>query len=1136
MNPEELEQLLIARLNALPTTENRLLYDLDYDERLVIETAKNLLVHNPFPLLPRLNAHRLTILAAFALAMADDEYAELDSFYNRLSDIFFANAPLDVHRQDEIRDFVEETCNQYGLRFLRNQNRLVRNTIWLHGGLPSRHWESFFKRVLMRVEESLENLDALLNLPTPRTIRRFFDLCGNSARTFLRDCIEMREALLQPDANTYSAEDFGVSQSFFDAFKQYLQNNKTQVHQPRSTLFFDERRLRVIELPQGNEIKPTQDWYAFRTNGKYLSRCRTELPKATIVFICKNEFRIKEKVPRPIETEHLFGNWNGYRCEWLNLENQHALTLTRGNDEFRIDVISTPSVSLIGKKLTLNNCAVLVQHQGSELEVFTTLPELAIENVSERYLERLRLYVNGEQRNIKLAQRTPLAQLNLPEGIHTLQLRGARGLDPIQFAYLPNLQLQLDKNKYRANESPTLLTNGEKPCLLPHNTPRATIKYKSYTLSIPVPLFGWQITGDEFTSEPISIAANKLPIRQGEKYLTVCFGNRHETCATLHLKRGDEILQRKTLSISDGYLKLDLTSYRDIANANHELNFIFTIGNDVIPVLRTFKEWEPNIEQRIDGRVVTLTIQDNAEGFRNRELIFWNLCRLWEKPIVVQLPDGANEITHTIEHEGEYGIQARIRASGWGRPRDLSPFDVPTSFNTQFQIGNTTFKDFLRQRKEELCRILLNNEAIPVRQHECIAILAYLLKKEERECVKRWIQLFLGLPEAIHNRFQSALYSETHAAVQAVQHMYEHILPKYGFPVDVVQLDTSFIRSTEAQGLDLQRDLRQAIAEYAPESEVVARKKIWTSWGLKIVPGRQWERRAFKICENCGRYESVRIIDDAQLNAWRHEPCRGCGSTDFKLNDKFIFPEFGFIAAQNAGNFTGRRPERTYASQVYFAGDGQPLQERNFQRNGITLHFQSASNAKLGVINRTRFRVCALCGYSTTANGNNNAHNNHLGRACNGQLSRVHLGHEFKTDVVKITLPPAYTFNQQDELLSILYALIEGLSNALNIARTDLDGCLYFSNRQPTLVIYDNVPGGAGHVRRITDEDGVIEEMLQEAYKLVKNCTCGGKQGDAACYACLQNYNNQFFHDQLKRKYAIQFLKQFCEQYQLTLI
>jgi hypothetical protein len=782
MNPKELEQSLIAQLNALPTEENRLLYDIDYDEGLVIETARNLLAHNPFPLLPRLNGHRLTILAVFALAMADDEYAELDSFYNRLSDIFFASAPLDVNRQNEIRDFVEKTCHQYGLRFLRNQNRLVRNTIWLHGGLPSRHWESFFERVLMRIEETLENLDTLLNPPTPRTIKRFFDLCGNSARTFLRDCIEMREALLQPDANTYSAEDFGVSQSFFDAFKQYLQNNKTQVHQPRSTLFFDERRLRVIELPQGNEIKPTQDWYAFRTNGKYLSRCRTELPKATIVFICKNEFRIKEKVPRPIETEHLFGNWNGYRCEWLNLENQHALTLTRGNDEFRIDVISTPSVSLIGKKLTLNDRAVFVQHQGSELEVFTTLPELAIENVSERYLERLRLYVNVEQKNINLAQRTSLAQLNLPEGIYTLHVRGARGLDPIQFAYLPNLNLRLDKNEYRANESPSLLINSEKPCLLPHNTSRATTQYKSYTLSIPVPLFGWQITGDEFSSEPISIATNKLPIRQGEKHLTVYFGNRHETCATLHLKRGNEILQSKMLSVTDGYLKLDLASYRDIANANPELDFIFTISNDV-PVLRTFKEWEPKITHRIEGKTVTLTIQDNAEGFINRELILWNLCRLWEKPTIVPIPDGKNEIIHTFkhegetfEHEGEYGIQARIKPSDWGRAKELTPFDVPTSFNAQFRIENITFRDFLRQRQEELRRILLNNEDIPVREREFIAILTYLLKTKGQEETKKWIHLFLALPEAIHNCFQAALYSETHPAVEAVRDVYEKMI------------------------------------------------------------------------------------------------------------------------------------------------------------------------------------------------------------------------------------------------------------------------------------------------------------------------------------------------------------------------
>jgi hypothetical protein len=295
-----------------------------------------------------------------------------------------------------------------------------------------------------------------------------------------------------------------------------------------------------------------------------------------------------------------------------------------------------------------------------------------------------------------------------------------------------------------------------------------------------VPLFGWQITGEEFSSEPISIATNKLPIRQGEKHLTVYFGNRHETCATLHLKRGGEILQRKTLSVADGYLKLDLASYRDIANANPELDFIFTVGNDVIPVLRTFKEWEPKITHRIESKTVTLTIQDNAEGFRNRELILWNLCRLWEKPTIVPIPDGENEIIHTFEHEGEYGIQARIKPSGWGRAKELSIFDAPSLFNAEFRIGKIAFRDFLRQREDELRKILLNKdvnkEDIPVREQEFIATLTYLLKKQEQDRVKKWIHLFLALPEAIHNCFQAALYSETHPAVEAVRGIYEQMI------------------------------------------------------------------------------------------------------------------------------------------------------------------------------------------------------------------------------------------------------------------------------------------------------------------------------------------------------------------------
>ena len=43
------------------------------------------------------------------------------------------------------------------------------------------------------------------------------------------------------------------------------------------------------------------------------------------------------------------------------------------------------------------------------------------------------------------------------------------------------------------------------------------------------------------------------------------------------------------------------------------------------------------------------------------------------------------------------------------------------------------------------------------------------------------------------------------------------VIPKYGFPVDVVELD---VKSADdrSNGVALQRDLSQAIAEYAPEA------------------------------------------------------------------------------------------------------------------------------------------------------------------------------------------------------------------------------------------------------------------------------------------------------------------------------
>ena len=72
-----------------------------------------------------------------------------------------------------------------------------------------------------------------------------------------------------------------------------------------------------------------------------------------------------------------------------------------------------------------------------------------------------------------------------------------------------------------------------------------------------------------------------------------------------------------------------------------------------------------------------------------------------------------------------------------------------------------------------------------------------------------------------------------------------------------------------------------------------------------------------------------------------------------------------------------------------------------------------------------------------------------------------------------------------------------------------------------SIILYDAVAGGAGHVRRIVTKDGAaFQNVLHAAYDLVQGCDC-----DTSCYKCLRNYYNQKIHDQLDRHIAANFIK-----------
>lgn len=369
----------------------------------------------------------------------------------------------------------------------------------------------------------------------------------------------------------------------------------------------------------------------------------------------------------------------------------------------------------------------------------------------------------------------------------------------------------------------------------------------------------------------------------------------------------------------------------------------------------------------------------------------------------------------------------------------------------------------------------------------------------------------------------------------------KNLIPKYGFPVETVELSTSLDPYRPSTDIRLQRDLQIAISEYAPGSEVIADGNIYVSQYIKkpTSKDKDWTKYDFGICSNikCGQLNIKKhIIDDG---VHMLDNCIVCGEQVEKKNT-FIIPEYGFIINPSKKKATTKKPKKTYRGDIYYIGDRNTKTEnlsKDYTLNKISLSIKSTSNDELAVINNANFYVCETCGYASVDTKRYSPsitdpkqHKTSYGKDCkNKKRVRRTLGHTFKTDVLSMSF---YEYLNKENSYSILYSLLEGISDYLGIERNDISGTIQYKKIErgvwiTNFILFDTVPGGAGHVRRIGNS---TEEQLREIFKQslagVEQCTCGAESNaEAACYSCLCNYYNQKHHDMIKRRYAIDFLQ-----------
>lgn len=367
------------------------------------------------------------------------------------------------------------------------------------------------------------------------------------------------------------------------------------------------------------------------------------------------------------------------------------------------------------------------------------------------------------------------------------------------------------------------------------------------------------------------------------------------------------------------------------------------------------------------------------------------------------------------------------------------------------------------------------------------------------------------------------------------------VLPKYGFPIDTVSLDILSGDTEEAKKIDLSRDLGMAIAEFAPPAQVVANGKVWSSYAINIVPDKGWPAYIYYDCPKCKRLYPPEVgMVDATVDL-SEEGKKECSCGTMMDPKKFIIPVFGFSTqmGEKPKMVGENKPSAYYVTQTQFweineasltEKQKKAKAERNIDLKGKVVHISYSPGGRLFVLNQGNngrgLRICPSCGYTSDPTKILRAgkHDTKFKKGCSCRnFIRASLGHHFSTDILRISLPfhpvnvtMAEGASPKNQDVSVLYAILEGASSALDISREDINGCV---SGDGSIILFDDTAGGSGFVKNIYEN---FDKVLREARnKVAGQCECAE---ETSCYGCLRNYSNQYYHDELSRGLAYKYI------------
>lgn len=386
-----------------------------------------------------------------------------------------------------------------------------------------------------------------------------------------------------------------------------------------------------------------------------------------------------------------------------------------------------------------------------------------------------------------------------------------------------------------------------------------------------------------------------------------------------------------------------------------------------------------------------------------------------------------------------------------------------------------------------------------------------------------WIEFLARL------RSLSETYLSLHREDGCLDVLSDHgILPSYAFPiyVDELRLRDCPLREAPRSDLKLQRDRSIALREYSPGRAFVAGKYQILSEGL----WSGFEMKNFGFCPGCFTVD------------FRPGESKSCPKCQRPIERKrAVVPRGGFfgrVIRRASESIDQNAPEMT---GVYFDPAEDPPPKTLPIGRALTIALLDAREMR-----RSRMRIFNPRpnheGMLMTSRSLSDAGLPHsppalcLERITKGQGERLHLMHEFTTDILQLRFVDnkigqliLSSKSLQDEVEAdpgkrewlydsvwhtISMSLALSGAQILDIDSTEIAVVLRESHESGVLgrreiILYDTTAGGAGYARQLGNRIG---ELFSAASNRLTNCAC-----QDSCYACLRTYHNQIIHSRLNK-------------------